>query len=433
MIMNNTLSLNYTAACTDPLIDQERNQITLTGNIAMPRWQSGSFPYLETGGEVRTKMLNGKVVIPTDRESVPFQIEIPCVSSGALIVAKNGGGSDATSATRLVSAPIIASGKPLDAVIVGIGQYMSSTDRSFPGIDFVFNLASYVGLMQWLDRDDFANGLRTNPMNPKAAAGNQLQSAAETYIAKRVAENLAWIVENHIDLVDVETSGLSDSSLIVVNENVGYVGHSEGANHAMINMMMDDAYNYAHYSSGSGLSTPLYVDNAAISTWTKNAFPALEYDELDYFHPVVNFIQTVYEEMDSINYVDYVDLENLLVTAGIDDDQTAPGGTHALAVALARRGLLEATGVVTGYNLLDVEGFIDVLQKDPIMLPTVGNLGNGGTGVFAYYDGGHFPWAWWCDGGSGEFLYTASHGGAATVDINTGPTDCIFWDAAYFK
>ena len=123
-----------------------------------------------------------------------------------------------------------------------------------------------------------------------------------------------------------------------------------------------------------------------------------------------------FEAMDSSNYVPYVNPTNLFVTAGLTDTNVPPLASEQLAIALARRGLMDATGGGQG-SLLSVESFANVLNQDPVMnFPISGNILSGqGTGIYSYGDHGHRD----C-GDVGGFLYSATRGGPAVLNYPCG-------------
>lgn len=121
----------------------------------------------------------------------------------------------------------------------------------------------------------------------------------------------------------------------------------------------------------------------------------LQPDELTRFHPVVQMIQMFHEVGDSTNYVPYINVKNILITAGCYDIRVPREAAEALGVAMARAGLLDiantscATAPFGPVNPSISTG-VALMNKDLIELPfDYSNRYDGGTGVFILSEDGH--------------------------------------------
>jgi len=401
------------------------NWVTLTAKVKLPRWQKGVFPYLLFGGKTEFKMENGKVAIPQKHEVVTMKIAVPCDATNApnaYIVSQGGNSSTAGSSVGLATYALGNANEGAgDVLVIGVGDLISGYDRKDDsGVQKALSLVRTVTEAGGFGDSDILPAIRNGYFNPVAARGNMRQAAAEAYILKRVAENLVHIVEETFDIEYLEKRGLSLAHFSVDKDRrVGLTGFSQGANNSMVNMVMDEHYDFAYVGSGAGFDLPLVADKPGVKALLRVIFQDLEYGELDLFHPIGSFVQMAFEAMDSSNYVAYVNPTNLFVTAGSTDTNVPPLASEQLAIALARRGLMSATGGGQG-KLLDVKSFADVLNQDPVMnFPISGNILSGqGTGIYSYGDHGH----WQC-GDVGGFLYSATRGGPAVLNY---PCDSLY-------
>ncbi|OUS26178.1 hypothetical protein A9Q99_19575 [Gammaproteobacteria bacterium 45_16_T64] len=391
--------------------------VTLTMHLRLPRWQKGTFPYMLLDGSTQFAMRNGKVQIPRDHEVVLTKVAVPCDASeggNAYIVGQAGNNSYASSSVSDATYPLSrAASGPSDVLVIGVGDLISGPERrTDPAVQKALALVRTVVESGGFEDREILPAIRNGYFNPVAARGNMRQAAAEAYLLKRIAENLVVIAENTLSADALASSGLTLSNFAVDKDNrVGLVGFSQGANNSMVNMAMDEHYDFAYVGSGAGIDLPLVADKPPVKALLRVIFPNLEVGELDLFHPIGSFVQMAFEAMDSSNYVPYVNPTNLFITAGAYDTNVPPLASEHMAIALARRGLMGATAGGQ-CKLLDVDSFTDLLQMDPLTeFPISGNILSGkGTGVYSY--GAHNHSA--C-GDVGGFLYSATRGGAAIL------------------
>lgn len=415
--------------CGDADLDGlEPGWVQMFAKLKLPRWQSGIFPYLLAGGQTRYEMNDGKINIPAEYEVVPVNIAIPCDASNGpnpYVISQQGSNSDAQEAVEMVTWDLFDHMYETDSIgasdvmVIGIGDLISGTDRrGDPGIQNALQLARLFEGAAELGDNSVLPAIRNGYFNAVAARGNMRQAAAESYILKRVAENLVEIVAETIPPENVSAAGLTlDHFRVDKNNRVGLAGFSQGANNGFVNMAMDSEYDFAYFASGVGIDLPLVAFRPEVQQLVQTIFPALEYGELDLFHPIGSFVQTAFEPMDSSNYARYARAKNIFLTAGYFDTQVPALSTEHMAVSLARLGRMQATGVSNSGDLLDVYSFPDVLGIPLIrQFPISGNILDGeGTAIFSLGNHAHVS----C-GDVGGFIYSASRGGAATIGYPCG-------------
>ena len=317
-------------------------RITSSGQLDLPKWQAGTFPYVSSGGGI---VISGGVAVQQSTERVNFSTTAPC-------------------------GPPPAAGWPLLLFMDGTGGAENSDDISYMGATTADPALPYlvasiaplysadrqpVGLPPPYDQSEF---LYFNYLNPLAGRTNQIQQASEMLYLRRVAASLP-------------------------NANAAIAmaaGHSQGALTIPHILAMDPAFGAGFISSGGGglfLTVLHRGDIRSLADSVLGAGPG----ELDMFHPALHALQTLAEVGDAANYAPLVSSPHVLSTGGLKDgcsplEVVTVAGT-AMGLAVANPLYFPVFGTAA-------------LEAPTLTLPVSGNLSGARTGVTVQLDTGHF-------------------------------------------
>ena len=414
----------------------------VAGNLKMPNWQSGDYSsgYVLDGGAIENIRFdeNNKIIV-NKTLLTPFQVAIPCSIPGTTgrpyVVSEPGTGGSALDGLQIVTETLEQTSRSKDIIAISVPSYIANEARWPMGAKSFWNLVKGFSPAD-MTESQFLMNLRNNFLNPVSANDSQIQVAAESYILKRIAENLQWIAMHYLDATVLQFAGLSTDHFRVEKGNGGLTGFSQGANNGFISMSMDSDYKFAYFGSGAGYFAPMIAQREDLRAGLLALFPYVTANELDIYHPLTNIMQSLLERMSSVNYIPYVGTgKNILLTAGEYDDKTVPLATQANGIAAARYDLVGFTNFESGYGLVDVDGFNQLLAPLKGMqgesIPVEGNLASGKSGLFSMHPGVHNMWKWFCGGGVGEFFYTASHD-AKIAKIDMDVNSSFYYCSSYY-
>jgi hypothetical protein len=328
---------------------QEVSQTTVTGQIEMPKWQQGEFPYTTEGGAVIVR--RGRAV-QQSTERVEFEMTFPCgpapPDGWPILLFMGGRGTFANSA----SIPELGS-ETLPYVVASIAPLYSgdrARDLGLPG--FTGELLYY------------------NYLNPVAGRTNQLQQAADMIYLKRVIQGIVLSASETGTGASVQTN----DDLVVI------AGQGQGALTVPLVLAVDDSFDAGFISAGgAGLyNAAVYrADIRALIDGLVGTTPG----ELDMFHPLVHALQTLAEVGDPANYGSLITKAHV-VSVGGQNDGCAP---------IEAAGVL---GITLGLDMANplVYPIFGSLALEPrlVGLPVAGNLPGSRTGVIVQLDAGHF-------------------------------------------
>jgi hypothetical protein len=355
----------------------------LRGELSVPRWQTGSSPYLLGGGDIPLGA-DGRIS-PTAWERTPFTVAIGCATPGMngrkIIVRADGTGADSTSAVDIPVQFLDSQG--FSGIALSIAPFHSSERRSV-SIDQFADFIRKLGLnFQESDMEGFAYYNYTNPV---AAIGNQLQGASDHSYLRRVGTQLPVLLARFG--IDEQALGIATGSFRVDTTTAGIVGQSQGAGSAPLAVSIDEGFRFAYLNGAASHAYPQALHRGTVRTLINQLMLGIMANELDDFHPLMQFLQTFHEPADATNYVDAPHLRDLLITAGYHDGCVVRESAGALGLAYARAGKLQLGA--TGTGLPEFSGIQSILGQSPVELPLYDdNLASGGTGLFLEIVAGH--------------------------------------------
>jgi hypothetical protein len=327
---------------------------TVTGQVRLPKYQAGTFPYTSSGGNI---VIAGGLAVQQSTEDVVLSMTFPCGPSPAngwpilLFMSGTGGSANSSNVTQLGGN---SSSNPLPYVVASIAPLYSG-DRFVPGLPAPYNEPEF---------------LFFNYFNPMAARTNQLQQVAEMMYLRRIVEGIQLSAAETNNASPVET----DDSIEVV------AGHSQGALTLPQLLAVDPAFDGAFLSAGGGglYQTILHRSDVRLPLTAVIGVGAFEMDQ---FHPLVHAVQTFAEIGDAANYAPLADNAHIVSTSGLID-----GCSPVEAISIIGTGLgLEVV------NPLYYPVFGSAALETPTTtLPVMGNLIDGRTGATVQLDGGHF-------------------------------------------
>jgi hypothetical protein len=354
---------------------------TVTGELDLPKWQEGAFPYLTAGGAI---VVEDGVAVRQSTEHVNFELTYPCGPAPAegwpILLYMNGTGAcpDSAFITELGHDRVL---NPLPYVVASISPlYSCERDPGLGDSEFVF----------------------FNFINPLAGRTNQLQQAADMMYLRRVVEGIVLSAAETGAGAPVET----DDDIVVV------AGHSQGALTIPQLLAADPAFDGGFISAGGAGLYHSIIHRGDVRPDVDSLLSAAP-GELDMFHPVVHVLQTLAEVGDAANYARRVDTAHVVLIGGTKD------GCSPLEVIVH---LGTALGLDVANPLFHPFFGSSLLEPPTIALPVGGNLPDGRTGVTIQLDTGHFgartnPLI------GRTFVESLAGGGTPTVDPGTLSAD----------
>jgi hypothetical protein len=329
-----------------------------TGRLALPKWQQGTSPYLDAGGNVVIGAGGAAVQQGTelgaDGQGVKFDMNVPCGAAPAngwpvlLFMDGTGGSAHATGIQQL--------GGNLPYAVLSIAPLYSG-DRTVSAAP-PFNTPDF----QFF-----------NELNPVAARTNELQQAADVLYLQRIAQDLV------LGAGESGSVGHLDGSKVVL------VGHSQGAVTLPLTLAFDPGVRGAFLSSGGAGLYHSIVHRSDVHALVDGIL-GIQPAELDIFHPIPQLLQTFAEEGDAANYASAVHT-NVVMYGGLRDGCSAIEVSVHLATAMG----LPITNPVTRLPLFPPAGSSITKFEPPVVTsPVSGDLPGGLTGVLVEVDDGHF-------------------------------------------
>lgn len=344
-------------------------RVTLDGTADLPRWQAGTPPYLDSGGNV--VVVDGKAVKQFD-EPVRFRAVFPCgapPSGGWPVVTHiDGTGADYTRASDFVMRYYQAPAQ-LDVAVFSIAPVFSG-DRADPGLAELNRRLAALGIS--LGGFNLTELAFYNFFNPVAGRDNQLQQAADASFLRRLAGTFTATVDD------------GSGTPLELRSDAGrtlYSGHSQGSTSVTPALAVDPGFSAAFLSSaGAGLYHAI-MHRGDIRPLVDGLLFTNRYELYD-GHPIVQALQTLAEGGDSSNFASGILTPHVLMTNGMDDGcQPREAASHLATAA----GFDVSTPVLS-----PVLGIETLAGRTPLDRPISGNLAEGGTGVLVQIDGGHF-------------------------------------------
>lgn len=372
------------------------DRTTIAGQLDLPKWQAGTYPYTSTGGGI--VVMDGQAV-QQSTERVDFQMTVPCGAAPAngwpIFLFMDGTGAYADSNSIPYVGVDDAHSPRLPYVVATIAPLYSG-DRTVSGLPPPFNDSEFVYF---------------NYLNPLAGRTNQMQQAADMIYLRRVVEGITFTAS------ETATAGAVDTN----NDIVVIGGHSQGALTVPHVLAVDSHFKGGFISSGGGGLYQTVIHRGDVRPLIDTLIGTAP-GELDMFHPVVHALQTLAEVGDAANYAPRIATAHVLSTGGLLD------GCSPLEV-------VSVIGIGMGLPVANplIHPMFGSLSFEPgtTTLPAMGNLPGGRTGVTVQLDTGHFGSATNPDLGR-SFLTSLAAGAAPSVNTAAFLSDsvpgCIRYD-----
>ncbi|MGB6059809.1 MAG: hypothetical protein WBF71_16255 [Microthrixaceae bacterium] len=350
-----TLNVTYQGACTTDYRAGGTQTAALSGTLELTRWQNGTYPYYDGGGEIVIGS-EGRAV-PQGSFAAQFTARVPCGTMPAggwpllTFIDGTGGTFDLNSTTLPLTYQgyLIAEIAPL----YGAGRGITLTP-----------LMTQLGIttIQGASQFTFYNFL-----NPAAARSNTIQQVGENLQLLDAFRSLA-----------IDGSSLGTTGLVTTDPDRQVIaGQSQGAQTLPMVAAMRPSISGVLSSAGSGGLYHALAHNPGnrlmLGQLTGDA------QVLDELNPIVQVSQTMLEGGDGINYPNTT---NYLNYAG-RDDICVPFETS--------RHFAGATGLPVHYASAPTSAYGDIAVDPPTLgsLPVQGNVG-GRTRASLELPGGHY-------------------------------------------
>ncbi len=345
----------------DPLFHE------LQGRVSLVQFQRGTVPFKEADDGGAIDYADG-LAVPVRYEDVTFSLTVPIgempEDGWPVVVYSHGTGgnyragvTDGTAAD--LASVVLDDGTEVQLAVLTIDAVLHGPRR---GED---NWKD-----SWLEVDPdaySADVLFYNPLNPRAARDNALQSAADHWQIVQMLE--AW----ELDADDSPTG----EAVVLDTSELHYMGHSQGATTGPMTVAYEPAFRSALLSAAGGLLIETLLHKTSDYDIPTMIQVGLADPDVDRSHPLLNIVQMGAERSDGINHArylhsedDFSDPQHVLQLMGIGDTYTPDEAQEPLARAI---GVHQVTN---GYT--PVEG---ITETSP---PVTGNR-QGTTGVLALY------------------------------------------------
>ena len=362
------------------------NYLPLEARVNLPVWQEGLHPYSLSGGMIEVDDNTG-LAVQQGVENTLMAIHIGCAGGSTpkvpMIFATGTGGTH-HAATEFSGGFYEADDFP--HVSLSVAPHQTDIRAAAVLSDFAKFLAEFD---VHVDSTFFQGVTFYNLLNPAANIGNHIQSAADQIYLRRIAVLLPAILERNG--IDDQPLNFDFSEFNMSTQQAVLGGHSQGASIVPLAMAMDNHFNVGFLS---GAATHAYfqaVHRGSIRQVIPLALPGIVENEIDYYHPLMQMLQTMHGPADSVNYVPYMQPDFMLQVASYSDQCIPREAAAALGLAMARAGLMQPTESYSRYgNFFDPDGVLGLSEADYVPFPVNdSNLENGGMGLFVQVDGGH--------------------------------------------
>ena len=373
-------------------VDEKDNCYIIEGVYPSPQFQDGEPPFSEKGQLMFDD--NGQPVV---REYEPLRFAL-CVPKGAqpaegwpILTYAHGTGGDYRSFVKK-----------------GVADYLGLLGIASISIDQPLHGIRNPGGGEGSEMDFY------NFLNPLAGRDNSRQSAIDSLVLNRMAPGI------EIDAVSCPTftKGASFDPARVL-----FMGHSQGAHTGGLFLGVEPEVKGAVLSgAGGGLAITMLTktDPYDVKDMIEGLLGIGGEEELDFYHPIINLIQTYIEPADPLNYAPYYLLDplfgipkNIFISEGFKDTQVTPLTAEAFATAIGANPIEPVYQPILGLTLRGLE---------PLTPPVTGNItgpnGVATAGILQYPQGDH--WVLTKDAKAkaqwGRFLQSLVEDGLATIE-----------------
>lgn len=347
-----------------------------SARVQLPSWQEGDAPYVKGGGMIVIDQ-SSQLAIQQGVKEVSLGLYIGCAANDKpkipMVYAAGTGGNYRSG--RAFAELIF--GESFDQIMLSVTP-LHSSDRAAPELgSFADELKRYD---IYLDPVLLEGVAFYNILNPAANIGNHIQSAAEQIYLRRIGILLPEILrraqEKNSAFAQLDFSGLS-----IDGTQAALFGQSQGASIVPLALAMDSEFDTGYVNGASSHAYFAAVHRVPVRKIIQVALAGILESEVNYFHPLMQVLQTFHEQADSVNFIPHIKAKHLLQTAGTMDGCVPKEASRALGFAFMRSGLMQGQSEPDRHNLLNAQ---------PYTLPmAAGNLSNGSTGLYYEASIGH--------------------------------------------
>lgn len=317
----------------------------IQGRVSLAQFQRGTVPFKEAGDGGAIEYADGAAV-PVRYEDVTFSLTVPRTEmpegGWPLVIYAHGsdgnyreGVTDGTVAE--LSSVVLDDGTEVEFAVLTIDAVLHGPRRGEANWK-----------ESWLAVDPNAYGadvLFYNPLNPRAARDNALQSAADHW--QLVAMIEAW----ELDAADSPTGDTIAFDL----DELHYMGHSQGATVGPMTVAYEPGFRSALLSAAGGLLVETLLHKTSPYDIPTMVQVGLADPDIDRSHPLLNIVQMGAERADGVNHARYVhrdtsfsDEQHLLQILGIGDTYTPDEAQEPLARALGTKQVTNGNEAIDG-------------------------------------------------------------------------------------
>jgi hypothetical protein len=334
--------------------------IELQGRIDLPHYQNGRAPYKDADDGGAISWSGGRPEL-VDHRDVAFTLTIPRDTpmppdGWPIVLYGHGSGGSYRSAVAEGIAGWVAS-IPVDGGTAAYATLTIDAPQHGP------RAAPEAWEQRWLDLDADAYApdvLFYNPLNPRAARDNVLQSAADWFAIAATLDGL---------VIAADTSPTGEEIRFDPSQR-WYLGHSQGASVGPVFASHEPTLTGAVFSAGGGLLIESLLGKTRPHDLPTGVRLALLDPAIDRHHPLLNIIQGFSEVADGVNHASalhYAPMDgdpprNVVQISGVGDLFTPDATQYALARAL-----------VTD----QIAGTAAPFANVPVIEPPVSGNGNG--------------------------------------------------------
>lgn len=359
------------------------NVLPLRATVHLPVWQAGPFPYL-TQGMVQLDSATG-MAIRQGSEATKMTVHIGCQRSEKPrlpMIHADGTGGSSYSAGKITG--YAYDDFPFDQVALSVAPHQTGI-RASALLSEVQQLLAEFGVE--VSGTDLEGVAFYNFINPAANVGNHIQSAADQLFLRRIARLLPQMLQRQG--IDQMALNFDFPSFSVHQERAILAGVSQGASIVPMALAMDPAFSGAYLHAAASHAYFQAVHRGTVRQLIPLGLPGFVESEVDYFHPLMQLLQTFHEPADGVNYAPLIRADHLLQSAGYNDGCVAREASAAMGFALARAGPMAPVA-----PFVDIPEFFDPdnllnLPRSTLPLAT-NNLATGGLGLFLQLPGDHY-------------------------------------------
>ena len=319
----------------------------IQGRVTLAQFQEGTVPFKQSGGAIA--YADGQAV-PVRYEDVTFSLTVPTTEMPqdgwpVVVYAHGTGGNYREGVTDTLAGDLAAvtldDGTQVGFAVLTIDAVLHGTRRGEANWD-----------PNWLALDPNAydpDVLFYNPLNPRAARDNALQSAADHW--QLVAMLQDWSLD----------AGESPTGQAIAFSDVHYLGHSQGATTGPLTVAFEPAIQSAVLSAAGGLLIETLLNKTSPYDIPQMVAVGLADPLVDRYHPLLNLTQMGAERADGVNHGVYVLRDDtfspptpVLHLQGVGDTYTPDAAQEPLAISMDLDQHAVDTDLANGLSNLDL-------------------------------------------------------------------------------